>query len=316
MKLGIVMDPIQRITIKKDSSFAMLLAAQARGMTLFYMEAADLFLLDGKAYAKVKKLSVNDDEGQWFQFHSEEKIELSSLDLILMRLDPPVDQEYYVTSYILEQAQRAGALVVNDPQSLRDVNEKVYCTWFAEFMVPTLVSKDQQELKAFFQVHGEIILKPLHSMGGDSIFRVKQGDLNFNVILENMTRHGREYIMAQAYIAEIRQGDKRILLIDGKPVSHALARIPQKDETRGNLAAGGRAEALALSKRDHVICSVLGPKLVKKGLLFVGLDVIGDYLTEINVTSPTCIRELDRACGLDIAGDFMDCLISRLKKTN
>ncbi len=313
MKLGIVMDPIQRIKIEKDSSFAMLLAAQERGLELYYMEPSNLFLTGSTAFAKTRTLSVEDNPDNWFQFGREETIELSQLDILLMRQDPPVNMEYFVATYILEQAQNTGVLVVNDPGSLRDVNEKVYCTWFADLMSPTLVSKDIDQIRLFLEEHGDIILKPLHSMGGDSIFRTGKNETNLNVILETLTQHGQQFIMAQAYIAEISKGDKRILLIDGKPVPYALARIPKQGETRGNLAAGGKAEAMPLTKREQAICEEVGPKLREKALLFVGLDVIGDYLTEINVTSPTCIRELDRAHDLDIAGDFIDCILTKLK---
>ncbi len=316
MKLGIVMDPIERIKIAKDSSFAMLLAAQKRGLELFYMEPRDLFLDQNLACAKVKTLSVDDDPASWFEFGSEQILPLNKLDIILMRQDPPVTMEYFVATYILEQAQATGVLVVNDPRSLRDVNEKVYCTWFAELMSPTLVSKDTTRLFEFLLKHQDVIVKPLHSMGGDSIFRIKSDDPNTSVILESVSAHGTQFIMAQRYIPEIAAGDKRILLIDGKPVPYALARIPKPGQTRGNLAAGGTGEGVTLSKRDKEICTAVGDKLREKGLIFVGLDVIGDYLTEINVTSPTCIRELDKLYDLDIAGDLIDCLIQKCQPGN
>lgn len=313
MKLGIVMDPIKRIKTEKDSSFAMLLAAQKRDLEILYMEPQDLFLKENRACANIKMLSVEDNPDSWFQFTAEDTIELASLDIILMRQDPPVDMEYFVATYILEQAKNAGVLVVNDPASLRDVNEKVYCTWFADLMSPSLVSKDVDQIRLFLEEHTDLILKPLHSMGGDSIFRVRKDETNLNVILETLTQNGQQFIMAQRYIPEITHGDKRILLIDGKAVPYALARIPRDGETRGNLAAGGRAKAMPISPEEQTICEAVGPTLKDKGLLFVGLDIIGNYLTEINVTSPTCIRELDRAYDLDIAGDFIDCVLSQLK---
>ncbi len=314
MKLAIVMDPIQRIKIEKDSSFAMLLAAQKRGLQLFYIEPNDLFLDHDLACAKTKGLIVKDDLKGWYEFTSEQVSELGDFDIILMRQDPPVTPEYYVATYILEHAQKAGARVVNDPRSLRDVNEKIYCTWFADVMSPTLVSKDQTTLMSFLDVHKDIIVKPLHSMGGDSIFRIQQGDPNTSAMLEAVSTKFSQFIMAQKYVPEITQGDKRILLINGKPVPYALARIPKSGETRGNLAAGGTGKAIPLSEHDYEICHRVGNKLIEKGLYFVGLDVIGDYLTEINVTSPTCIRELDKAENLDIAGDFIDFLVDECSK--
>ena len=306
IQLGIVMDPISAITIKKDSSFAMLLAAQAKGWPLFYMEQSDLFLAQGIASATVKPLQVFEDAQNWYALGEARTIALSELDVILMRKDPPFDMEYIYSTYLLEQAQAAGALIVNDPQSLRDANEKLFTAWFPECCPETLVTRQGTLIRDFHQTHGDIILKPLDGMGGASIFRVKQGDPNLSVIIETLTEHGKKSIMAQRYIPDIVDGDKRILMIDGEPVPFALARIPAKGETRGNLAAGGRAEGRPLTERDYWICQQVGPKLREKGLIFVGLDLIGDYLTEINVTSPTCIRELDDQFNLNIAGDLMD----------
>lgn len=310
--LGIVMDAISQINIKKDSSFAMLLAAQARGWTLLYMEQQDLFLREGQVYAEVTEISVKDQADDWYQKGASKTIAITELDVILMRKDPPFDMEYIYSTYLLEQAQAAGVLVVNNPQSLRDANEKLYTAWFPQCCPPTLVTRHKHLIREFQQQHGELILKPLDGMGGASIFRVAPGDPNLSVMIETLTDHGKRSVMVQQYIPEIVDGDKRILMIDGKPVDFALARIPAAGETRGNLAAGGRAEARPLTDRDRWICDQVGAKLREKGLIFVGLDVIGDYLTEINVTSPTCIRELDRDCGLDIAGDLIKVIEQKL----
>ena len=307
-RLGIVMDPISAINIKKDSSFAMLLAAQAKGWTLFYMEQHDLFLSQGTVSATIKRLQVVDDPDQWYQLGEAEAITLSDLDVILMRKDPPFDMEYIYSTYLLEQAQAAGVLVVNNRQSLRDANEKLFTAWFPQCCPDTLVTRQSRLLRDFQKNHGDIILKPLDGMGGASIFRVKQGDPNTSVIIETLTEYGQKSIMAQKFIPDIADGDKRILMINGEPVPYALARIPAKGETRGNLAAGGRSEGRPLTDRDHWICQQVGPKLREKGLIFVGLDVIGDYLTEINVTSPTCIKELETQFDLNIAGDLIDCI--------
>ena len=310
--LGMVMDPIAQIKTYKDSSFAMLLAAARRGWQLRYLEMADLFLRDGQAYARMRPLQVFDNQETWYQLGEPYYAPLSDLSLVLMRKDPPFDLEYIVATYLLERAEQAGCLVVNKPQSLRDANEKLYTAWFPQCCVPTLVTREASLLKAFLEEQQEVIFKPLDGMGGTSIFRVRQGELNLNVIIETLTAHGQRYIMAQRFIPEITAGDKRILLIDGEPVPYALARIPAAGETRGNLAAGGRGVGVPLSARDYWICAQVGPTLREKGLLFVGLDVIGDYLTEINVTSPTCIRELDSQFQLDIAGELMAVLAARL----
>ncbi|PHS71419.1 MAG: glutathione synthase [Methylophaga sp.] len=311
-QLGIVMDPISDITIKKDSSFAMLLAAQAKGWALFYMEQQDLFLHEGVVSASMKPLTVVENTAKWFELGEAKTTPLSDLDTVLMRKDPPFDMEYIYSTYLLEQAQSAGVLVVNNPQSLRDANEKLYTAWFPQCCPPTLVTRKANLIRDFQQQYGDIILKPLDGMGGASIFRVKQGDPNTSVIIETLTEYGHKSIMAQQFIPDIVKGDKRILMINGQPVPYALARIPAKGETRGNLAAGGRAKGQPLSDRDRWICEQVGPTLREKGLLFVGLDVIGDYLTEINVTSPTCIRELDAQFNLNIAGDLIDCIEQQL----
>ncbi|MGD8841973.1 MAG: glutathione synthase [Gammaproteobacteria bacterium] len=312
IRLGIVMDPVQSIKVYKDSSFAMLLAAQTRGWQLLYMEQADLYLRDGRSFGRTRRLEVRDQPRDWFELDAPVDQPLGELDVILMRKDPPVDMEYLYTTYLLEQAERDGALVVNRPGALRNSNEKLLATRFPDCCVPTLVSRDSARLRAFLAEHGDVILKPLDAMGGASIFRVRQNDPNISVILETLTDLGRRTIMAQSFIAEISAGDKRILMIDGEPVPYALARIPAAGETRGNLAAGGRGEGVELSARDRWICDQVAPQLRAAGLLFVGLDVIGDYLTEVNVTSPTCIRELDSLYGLDIAGQLMDTIAARL----
>ncbi|MEJ2644358.1 MAG: glutathione synthase [Gammaproteobacteria bacterium] len=307
IEVGVVMDPIDSIQVYKDSTLAMLLAAQRRGWTLQYMETPDLFLRDGQPWARMRPLTVRDDPGDWYAWEDEPgERRLDDLAVVLMRKDPPVDMEYLYATHVLERAEAGGALVVNRPGSLRDVNEKLYTAWFPQCCAPTLVTSDPSRLRRFLDEQGDIIVKPLDAMGGASIFRVTQGEPNTNVIFETMTARGTRQTMAQRFVPEITAGDKRILMIDGEPVPYALARIPAPGESRGNLAAGGRGEGVELTERDRWICSQVAPSLKEKGLLFAGLDVIGDYLTEINVTSPTCIRELDRLYGLDIAGQLME----------
>ena len=313
IRLGMLMDPIGSINIKKDSSFAMLLAAQAREWEILYMEQSDLFLRDGRAYAPMRKLRVKDDPKGWFELEAPHTQALEKLDILLMRKDPPFDMEYIYTTHLLDRAEAEGVLVVNKPASLRDCNEKLYTAWFPDCCTPTLVTRNGTQLREFLAEHGDIVMKPLHGMGGASIFRVRSDDPNTGVILETLTEHGTRFAMAQRFIPEISAGDKRILMIDGEPVPYALARIPKQGESRGNLAAGGRGEGVELSARDRWICERVGPALRERGLYFVGLDVIGDYLTEINVTSPTCIRELDAIYGLDIAGRLMDCLAAKCR---
>ena len=314
VSLGIVMDPIASIKPNKDTSLALLLAAQARGWDLYYMEMADLFLEQGQARARVRQLSVADDPDQWYQLAAPETVALGELDVILMRKDPPFDSEFVYSTYILEAAQRQGALVVNDPRSLRDCNEKIFATQFPQCCPPVLVSRDPERLRAFHTEHGDVIFKPLDGMGGASIFRCRADDPNLGVILETLTEHGSRQTMAQRFIPDISAGDKRILVVDGEAVPFALARIPAKGETRGNLAAGGRGETRELSERDRWIVAQVAATLREKGLLFVGLDVIGDYLTEINVTSPTCAREIDRAHDTDIGGRLVDAIAQRLSQ--
>ena len=312
MRLGIVMDPIGSINIKKDTSFAMLLEAQSRGWELFYMQQTDLYLDEGKAMATSRTLSVDNNPSSWFELGPEIEKPLAELDVILMRVDPPFDMDYIYSTYLLEQAEAEGVLVVNKPQSLRDANEKLFTAWFPECCAPTLVTSQTTRIRQFLGKHEDIIIKPLDGMGGASIFRLKKADHNLGVVLETMTDHGKKLAMVQRFLPDIKHGDKRILIINGKPVPYGLARIPAKGETRGNLAAGGTGEGRELSDRDRWLCEQIGPALVEKGLLFVGLDVIGDYVTEINVTSPTCVKELDAMYDLNISGLLMDCIEEKL----
>lgn len=311
-RIGIVMDPIAEIHYYKDSTLAMIWAAQARGWEVVYLEMSDLFTEDGQAYGVARALTAFEDPQHWYELGEASTIELSSLDAIFMRKDPPFDNEYIYASYILEVAEEQGTLVVNKPASLRDCNEKFFATRFPELTPAHMVSRDKTQLTNFYRQHEDVIFKPLDGMGGSQIFRIKPGDPNLSVILETLTNHGQQQIMAQKYLPEISAGDKRILVIDGQPVDYCLARIPADGETRGNLAAGGRGVTQPLSKRDREIAETVAPELVKRGLIFVGLDVIGDSLTEINVTSPTCIREISRDSGIDVAGLLMDAVAKRL----
>lgn len=311
--VAVLMDPIGAIKIAKDTTFAMLLEAARRGHRLYYMEQGDLALRDGTPWARLRPLTVKDDPTGWFTLGEAEWMDLRALDIVLMRKDPPVDAQFIYDTMVLEAAQRAGVQVINDPQALRDCNEKLFATQFPQCMAPTLVARDPAELRKFVAEHGDAVLKPLDGMGGRGIFRVKAGDKNLNSMLETLIGgdahgEGRQFAIAQKFIPQISAGDKRILLIDGEPVPYALARIPQGDEFRGNLAAGGRGEGVPLSERDRWIAAEVAPELRRRGLRFVGLDVIGDYLTEINVTSPTCVRELDKQFGLNIAGMLFDAI--------
>jgi len=304
----VVMDPIGSVKIAKDSTFAMLLEAQRRGHQVHYVHPGGLQLAGGSAQALVAPLQVREDPRDWFSLGEFAVRTFAPGDVVLMRKDPPVDADFIHDTQILSLAQRQGARIVNDPQGLRDMNEKLAALVFPQCIPPTVVSRDMPTLKAFVAEYGEVVLKPLDGMGGRSIFRTRVGDANVNVILETLTDGGRHLVMAQRYLPEIIHGDKRILLIDGVAVEYCLARIPQGDEFRGNLAAGGRGEGLPLSERDRWIAGEVGPELVRRGMRFVGLDVIGDYLTEVNVTSPTCIRELDAQFGLNIAGRLFDAI--------
>lgn len=313
VRIGVIMDPISGINPKKDTTLALMLAAQKRGWELHYMELADLSLRDGHALATSRRLRVHDDYKHWFEFTGEpERDELRRMDVILMRKDPPFDTEYIFATYLLERAQHAGSLVVNDPRTLRDANEKLFTAWFSDVCPPTLVARRYTEIRAFLAEFGDIVVKPLDGMGGASVFRVQQGDANTGVILETLTAHESRFCMAQKYLPEIIDGDKRVLVIDGEPVPYALARIPPAGELRGNLAAGGRGEGRPLTARDREICARVGAELRARGLLFVGLDVIGDYLTEINVTSPTCVRELEAQFQIPIADRLMEAIARRL----
>ncbi|MBC6906031.1 glutathione synthase [Saccharophagus sp. K07] len=294
------MDPIDRIHFYKDTTLALLWAAQDRGWQLFYAEQKDLYLLQGKAMGSLRRLEVFRDSSKWFTLAEPQTLELAKMRTILMRKDPPFDNQFVYTTYILEQAEREGCLVVNKPQSLRDCNEKVFATRFPQCCPPVLVARDPKLLKEFHREHQDVIFKPLDGMGGSRIFRCRPDDPNVTVILETLTGFGTEFIMAQRFIPAITEGDKRILVVDGEAVPYCLARIPANGETRGNLAAGGRGVAQPLSERDRWIVEQVAPTLKEKGLLFVGLDVIGDYLTEINVTSPTCAREIDKAFDTNI----------------
>lgn len=312
LSLGVVMDPIADIKYHKDTTLALLLAAQKRGWSLHYMEQNDLYLLQGEARASMRHLSVANDADDWYNLGLREDRALADLHVILMRKDPPFDNEFIYTTYILEAAQKEGTLVVNDPRSLRDCNEKIFATQFPQCCPPVLVSRDPAQLRAFHQQYHDVIYKPLDGMGGSGIFRCRQDDPNIGVILETLTHYGSQTIMAQRYIPEISEGDKRILVVDGEAIPYCLARVPAKGETRGNLAAGGAGIAQPLTEQDYWIVEQVAPTLKEKGLLFVGLDVIGRYLTEINVTSPTCAREIDKAYDTQIGTRLMDAIEHRI----
>lgn len=313
VRLAVVMDPIGSIKQPKDSTLAMLLAAQARGWELHYLELRDVWLRDGEAWGRAAVLKLRDDPKDWFSLGERRAERLATFGVILMRKDPPFDTEYIYSTYILERAEVQGSLVVNRPQGLRDMNEKVYTAWFPDCCAPTLISRDMADMAAFLGEQGKIVVKPLHGMGGRSIFVLEQGDKNTNVIFETLTDYGQRYAIVQRYLPEIvTRGDARVLLIDGEPVPYALARIPTATDNRGNLAAGARGEGRPLNDRDRWLSSRIGAAMRERGMLFVGLDVIGDFVTEINVTSPTGIRELDKQFKLDIGGLLMDAIARRL----
>jgi glutathione synthase len=313
IKLGVVMDPIATINPKKDTTLALLLAAARRGWEIHYMELGDISVRDGCALASTRLLRVADDYRAWYELANEpQRRPLHELDVVLMRKDPPFDTEYIFATYVLERAQAAGTLIVNDPRALRDANEKLFTAWFSDVCPPTLVARRASVIREFLSEFQDIVVKPLDGMGGASIFRIKQGDANTSVILETLTSHESRFCMAQKYLPAIINGDKRILLVDGEPIPYALARIPQVGELRGNLAAGGRGEGRPLTARDREICARVGPELKARGLLFVGLDVIGDYLTEINVTSPTCAREIEAQFKVPIGDQLMAAIAARL----
>ncbi len=306
LKTGVVMDPISGIKPYKDSSFAMLLEAQRRGHLLYYMEPDDLYAVDGRVFARMQQLEVRDTTTDWFTLTPLGSLSLDELDIVLMRRDPPFDMDYIYATYMLELAEKAGTLIINRPQSLRDANEKFFINNFPQCCVPMLISSRSDLIREFVVQQGHCVVKPLDGMGGESVFQVSDSDLNLNVILETITRHDARPVMAQKYIDEISSGDKRILIVNGEPVPYALARFAGEGDFRGNLAKGGSSKGVPLSERDRWICSQVGPELKRRGILFAGLDVIGDWLSEVNVTSPTCIRELDEEFGLNIAAQLFD----------
>jgi glutathione synthase len=316
ISLGFIIDPIETINTKKDSSFAMMLAAQKRGWSLFYMQQGDLYVRDGIVYATLQLVQVIDQRKDFYRLGEVITQPLHQLDAVLMRKDPPFDMEYIYSTYLLEMAEKQGLLVVNRADSIRSANEKLFATEFAQFCPETLVSRNIERIKTFLQELGHIVVKPLDGMGGAMIFQIKQGDSNTNVILEAITDNGQRTIMAQRFLPEYKQGDKRILIVNGEAFPHALARIPAEGEGRANLAAGAEGIGVDLTEREWEICRTLAPRLKAMGLLFVGLDVIGDYITEINVTSPTCIRELDQLYSADIAGQLMDVIETSLECEN
>lgn len=313
IKLAVIMDPIQSILPHKDSTLAMMLEAQRRKWQITYMQTSDLFLRGNEPRAYARGISVKDDHLSWYVLGDQKERSLLDFDLVLMRKDPPFNTEYIYTTYLLDLVAQAGVMVANRPDSLRNTNEKFSISWFPDCCPPFMVTSRHQDIISFLENHGDVVLKPLDGMGGASIFRLKHGDDNTNVIIETLTNQGTRHIMAQRYIPEISKGDKRILLIDGEPIPYALARIPKDGEMRGNLARGATGEAIPLTEREQFICQRLAPTLREMGLYFVGLDVIGDYLTEINVTCPTCIRELDAQCDLNISGKLLDFFESRLR---
>ncbi|HTY48129.1 MAG TPA: glutathione synthase [Steroidobacteraceae bacterium] len=313
LRLAVVMDPISGIKYAKDSTLAMLLAAQSGGFELHYLEQQDLFLRDGRALGRARPLTVRADPSGWFTLGEPRVQPLGSFQCLLMRKDPPFDMEFVYTTYILERAAEQGALVVNRPQGLRDINEKVFTAWFPEGCAPTLITRDMADMGAFLREHGRIVCKPLHGMGGHSIFVVELHDKNANVIFETLTDYGRRFAMVQRYLPDIATtGDARVLLVDGEPVPYALARIPAPEDNRGNLAAGAQGVGRPLTERDRFLTGLIGPELARRGVLFAGLDVIGGFVTEINVTSPTGIRELDKQFHTDIGALLVQAIRRRL----
>tara|TARA_E500000178_G_scaffold356316_1_gene433329 strand:+ start:23529 stop:24485 length:957 start_codon:yes stop_codon:yes gene_type:complete len=313
------MDPIEMVNFAKDTTLGLLMAAQRANFQLFYTLQNQLFMRDSEPFAEMRPLKVFDDSNLWYSLGASQSRPLSELNVVLMRKDPPFDNEYLYSTYILEAAEKRGCLVTNRPSSLRDCNEKIFATYYPNCTPPLLVSSDQKRLKEFVEKHNDTVLKPLDGMGGTSIFRVKLNDPNLNVILETLTKNGHQTIMAQSYIPQISAGDKRILIVGGEVVPYCLARVPSKNDFRGNLAAGGKGIVQPLSSRDHWIASQIAASLVSRGLLLVGLDIIGDFLTEINVTSPTCAREIERVTNLQICDQFIEALEKQLfekKKDN
>lgn len=311
-KLGVVMDPISRIAVKKDSTLAMLLEAQKRGYEIHYMEMQDLYAYEGTARARTQALTVRESLTDWFTLTGENDLRLSDLDVILMRKDPPFDMEFIYVTYLLERAEDEGSLIVNKPQSLRDANEKLFTMWFPQCTPTTLITRDAKRLLAFLKEQEEIVVKPPDGMGGHSIFKMRQGDSNTNVIIETMLQGGSQLVIAQKFVPEARLGDKRVLIIDGEPFPYAVSRVPPEDDFRGNLAVGAKGKGVELTARDRWLAEQVGPTLKEKGLIFVGIDVLGDYLTEINVTSPTGIREIDNAFGVSVSAKLFDAIDTRL----
>ena len=313
-KLAIIMDPIESISPKKDSSLAMLLEAQNRNWEIYYGQLKNICLRDSLAYARLTRLTVSDDEVKWFEFKEVVDIQLGDMDVILMRKDPPFDIDYIMATYLLQHAEDQGALLVNSPQGLRDANEKAFLSWFPQCAPPTLISRSPEEMHSFIEAHQKVVVKPLDLMGVQSVLITDLEDGNQNVILESFSQHYSRFIMLQKYIPEITSsGDKRIILIDGRPVPMALVRIPQMGDHRGNIVTGAEIEIQPLTERDLWICDQIGPELRDRGLLFTGIDVIGDFITEINVTSPTGIRELERESNIQISKPLFDVIESKLK---
>jgi glutathione synthase len=313
-RLAVIMDPIESITPHKDSSLAMLLEAQFRGWKIHYGGLNDIWLRDGAAFGRLATLQVADDQANWFELGDVSVTPLGDMDVILMRKDPPFDMEYIVATYVLQRAEDHGAVVVNRPQGLRDANEKAFMAWFPNCAPPTLITRSLEEMRAFMKEHDKVVVKPLDMMGGRSVFVTDANDGNHNVILETITQWGTQYAMVQKYLPEIASsGDKRIILIDGQPIPLALARIPSPGDHRGNMDVGARTEIQSLTDREMWICQQIGPVLREKGLLFTGIDVIGGFLTELNVTSPTGIRELERAADVQITKQMFDAIESKLE---
>jgi len=308
MRIAFVADPLSSFKIYKDSTYAMMVEAAKRGHDLYFMLQEGLMWKGGRVVGETSRLTLTGDKDPWYRIASPKETPLDEFDVVLMRKDPPFDTEYVASTWLLELAQEDGTKVFNEPRAIRDHSEKLAIAKYPQYSPPTLVTRLAGQLEEFIDAHRDVVLKPLDGMGGESVFRVASGDPNRNVIVETLLRHGAKSVMAQRYIPEIREGDKRILLIAGKAVPHCLARIPKPGETRGNLAAGGTGVAKPLSRRDLEIANALGPELARQGLLLVGLDVIGDWLTEINVTSPTCFREITDQTGFDVAGMFLDAV--------
>ena len=312
MKLAMIMDPIESVKTYKDTSFRLLLEAQERNYELFYLTMNDLSIVASEPMAYARSLQVVDQATDFYTLGEPTEMSLGSFDVIMMRKDPPFDTEFVYATHILELAERRGALVINKPQSLRDCNEKLYTAWFPDLTPPTIVTRRAEQIRAFHAEHQDIILKPLDGMGGASIFRVREDGTNLGVIIETLTEHGQRFAMVQRYLPEIKDGDKRILIIDGEPMPYALARVPSAGETRGNLAAGGSGRPQPLSDSDWEIARQVGPELKRRGLTIVGLDVIGDRVTEINVTSPTCMREIEAAYNINIAAKVFEAVERQL----